>query len=156
MKLSLYVAVIICVFLVFSCVSGPGPAEEIKITLYAVDAQLETDADLVYVESAECVGWWSSPNDIITWDLTIEKAGNYQVMVLVSCDPQFPGSTVGVTIGDQKQTFVVPDTGAWSSYSYVEVGTYKLEAKSYKLAVQGVELINRFYANLQKVILTKV
>ncbi|MBN2440298.1 MAG: hypothetical protein JXJ04_03105 [Spirochaetales bacterium] len=156
MKLKLYFAMIICVFLVFSCVSSPQPAKDVVIKLLAVDAQLETDMDLVYEESAECVGWWSSPNDIITWDLNIEVAGNYQVQVVVSCDPQFPGSTVGVTIGDQKKTFIMPDTGAWSSYSYVEVGTYALEAKSYKLAVQGVTLINRFYGNLQRVVLTKI
>lgn len=74
----------------------------------------------------------------------------------VACASSFAGSLVGVTIDGQKLEFTMPDTYEWESYFDEEIGNVTLEPGSYTIVVQGIELANRFFGNLQSVTLTKV
>jgi hypothetical protein len=158
MKKNLYLLLIICVALIISCVSGPGPAKEVIISLHAIDAQLKTSGGLVYEdqEGRECIGWWESPNDEISWGFDVPVDGEYAVTMRVACDTQFPGSTVGVTIGGQTLTFIMPDTYDWETYFNVDIGTVPLKAGPNTVLVKGIELVNRFFGNLQEVVLKKI
>jgi hypothetical protein len=159
MKKNLCILAIISVIFIISCVSGPGAAkEEVIIKLHAIDAQLKTNGGLMYEEKEdrECIGWWESPDDEIRWDFDVPADGDYAVTVRLACDTQFPGSTVGVTIGGQTLTFIVPDTYDWETYFDVDIGTVSLKAGPNTVLVKGIELVNRFFGNLQEVVLKRI
>ncbi|MBN1698580.1 MAG: hypothetical protein JW881_13780 [Spirochaetales bacterium] len=160
MKRILLFTVILVAASVISCVStgggGGGAAEEIQ--LHAIDAQLVTLGGLIYEAQGdrECIGWWESPNDQIIWDFEVANGGEYMVVLKVACASSFAGSKVGVTIDSQKLEFIMPDTYEWETYFDVEAGTVKLDPGPHKITVQGIELVNRFFGNLQLVTLKKV
>jgi hypothetical protein len=155
MKKSVFIIGIIIVISIVSCVSAGKPKGPVIILLDAPDATLSTDMDLVLEDDADRerpnVGWWSSLNDIISWDFKVTTGGTYNVLVNISCDTQFPGSLVGVTAGGQKLEFNVPDTISWEDYFDIEIGTFDLDPGSYTLEIQGIELVNRFFANIRYV-----
>ncbi|MBN2532217.1 MAG: hypothetical protein JXB88_04965 [Spirochaetales bacterium] len=153
---SFIAAVIICMLFLFSCVSTPK-GKPAKITLSAVDAQLKTTGNLVYEEGPDRdnIGWWEKEDDEIIWTFDVADAGEYKVTVKIACDPQFAGSTVGVTVAGETLPFKVPDTGDWSAFIDVEVGSVKLDVGSQTLVVKGITLANRFFGNLQAVVLQK-
>ena len=157
MKKSLIVTAIICVIFIFSCVSTPGKSTP-PIELHAFDAELITTGSLVYEEGPdrECVGWWESPDDQISWTFDVAKGGEYSVTLRVACASSFAGSLVGVTIDGQKLEFTMPDTYEWESYFDEEIGNVKLEPGSYTIVVKGLELVDRFFGNLQGVTFKKV
>ncbi len=128
---------------------GSATAEPTVITLESKDAQLVTQDQLVYNEGANCVAWWEKTTDEIKWDLPVQSAGVYDVVASVACDPQFPGSTVGVTVNGKTLTFKVTDTGGWSSYTNVSAGKITLEPGTYPVLVKAIEVPDRFVANLR-------
>ena len=154
MKKSIIVLAVLAVFMV-SCVSAPK--EVPPINLHAIDADLITESQLVYEaqEGRECVGWWTQPEDEIHWDFDIVVKGEYTIIATVACDAEFAGSKIGVSVGGQDLEFVMPDTYDWDTYYQVEVGVVRLAPGSYTIVVKGNELMNRFYGNLQSLILKK-
>jgi hypothetical protein len=158
MKKGIIIVAIILIAGFVSCVStGTGGKAE-PIVLHAIDAQLKTSGNLVYEAQAgrECIGWWESPNDEISWDFEVVKGGEYKVTAVVACATSFVGSEVGITVNGETLTFIVPDTFEWSNFVNKEVGTVTLEPGSYTVVVKGIKLENRFFGNLQKVIFEKV
>jgi uncharacterized protein YaiE (UPF0345 family) len=152
----LLIAVVLVMASCMSSSSSKGTSSSIR--LRARDAELETESQLVYEEGPDrdCIGWWTHPNDKIKWTFDVADAGSYIVVVKVACASSFAGSKVGVTVAGQTLEFDMPDTNEWESYNKVEVGTVDLESGSHTLVVQGIELANRFYGNLQDVYLKKV
>lgn len=143
-------AVLLLVFIA-GCASTPAETVETRITLEARDAVLETTGALIF-ESPN-IGWWESTEDKITWNVDVEVEGTYMISMFISCDPEFPGSTVDATINNQTVQIVIPDTGGWDYYRLMEVGTVDLTPGSHELVVQASNVYNRFVANLSDVIL---
>jgi hypothetical protein len=156
MKKSILITAIIVAMSIISCVSTGGGKETV-VTLHAIDARLETNASLVYEEQEgrECIGWWESPDDRIIWDFNVDRDGKYLVILRAACASSFAGSKIGVTIGEDTLEFVMPDTYEWETYFDVEIGTVALKAGAHTIVVQGIELQNRFFGNLQLVTLKK-
>jgi hypothetical protein len=154
MKKSLIVMAAIAA-LVLSCASTGGAAgqtaaaEQTVVTLESKDAQLATQNQLVYNEGADCVALWEKTTDEISWNLEIKEAGEYEVVASVACDPQFPGSTVGVTVNKQTLTFKVSDTGTWTTFVSVKAGKITLQPGTYPVLVKAIEVPGRFVANLR-------
>jgi hypothetical protein len=119
------------------------------ITLESKDAKLVTQSRLVYNANANCVAWWEKKTDEISWTLEIKEAGEYYVIAAVACDPQFPGSTVGVTVNNQTLTFEVPDTGSWSNYKDIAAGKIALQPGTYPVVVKAIKIPSSFVANLR-------
>ncbi|MBN2441311.1 MAG: hypothetical protein JXJ04_08190 [Spirochaetales bacterium] len=151
-----FMSMVLLAIMLFSCVSTPK--EVPPIYLDSIDAQLTTDAQLVYEEGDDRgnVGYWTDPGDIITWNFDIAVKGKYMVYASVSCASEFAGSTIGVTINGETLTFIMPDTYEWSDFYKVEVGSIDLAPGSYTCAVQGIELVERFYGNLKAIELKKI
>ncbi|MBN2534750.1 MAG: hypothetical protein JXB88_17830 [Spirochaetales bacterium] len=145
--------------LLLSCVSTgnqghadpdqPPVKPKTVITLESKDAQLTTQDQLVYNEEADCVAWWEKTTDEISWNVEVKEAGDYFIIASVACDPQFPGSTVGVTVNNQTLTFTVPDTGGWLDFFNITVGKINLKPGTYPVLVKAIEVPDRFVANLR-------
>jgi hypothetical protein len=168
MKRSLLLTVIIILAFIASCATSGGgaaaaasdkPPTEPKtvIKLTAKDAQLVTTGQLVYEEAADRdnIGWWGKTDDQIKWNLEIKEAGTYWVLARASCDPQFPGSVVDVTINNKTMSFKVPDTGSWTDYQLIECGSLELQPGTYPVLVQAKSVANRFVCNLNAMIVEK-
>jgi hypothetical protein len=169
MKKSFLLTIIAVAALIASCASTGGgggaaaasgkppenPATVIK--LMAKDAQLTTTAQLQYEQSADRdnIGWWEKTDDQIKWNLDIKDAGTYWIVAHISCDTQFPGSVVNVTINNKVLTFKVPDTGTWTDYTDVVCGSVDLQPGTYPVLVQAASVANRFVCNLAYLVAEK-
>ena len=154
MKKGIILSILVIIVLMSSCVSS-GPAKDSPgmIILDGVDAELVTDDSMFYedYEGRYCVGHWKSPNDQIIWDFEVSAAGDYKVYIRVACGDGQAGSTVGVTVGGQELTFVMPDTFQWETWNDLDLGNMSLEAGVNTLIVQGKELTKTYYGNLKSV-----
>ena len=160
MKKNLLLTVIAVLAFVVSCgtTGGGGMASSTEppanpttvLKLMAADAKLTTNAQLQYEQSADRnnIGWWENTDDLIQWTLDVKEAGNYWVMARISCDPQFPGSEVNVTVNNKVLSFKVPDTGSWTDYVTINCGSVQLQPGSYPVKVQASKVANRFVCNL--------
>lgn len=157
MRRSTVAVLVLAALVVVGCATTGGPAEPVTYRLDADDAVLTTSGALVLEEKEDGynVGWWESTDDVISWEFEAEYSTDYAVALQLSCDPQFPGSTIAVTVGNQPVgELVVPDTGDWSTYTTREVGVVSLEAGTHTVELQATNVANRFVANLRRVILT--
>jgi hypothetical protein len=135
-----------------------GSREPVTITLAAENAELITDGALVLEGDADAgynVGWWETINDEVSWDIEVESAGRYTVSIYYSCDPQFPGSTVAVSAGNEMVAGTIRDTSAWDSYITQELGTIQLEAGMQTITIRATSVANRFVCNLRRIALEK-
>ena len=153
MKKAALLVVVVVVAMLAGCSKEP-----VTITLAAEDADLTTDGALVLEQDNESgaynVGWWETITDEVSWDINVEQAGSYTVSVNYSCDPQFPGSTIVVSVGSQSVQGTIRDTGAWSSYVTQELGTINLQAGTRTVSVRASSVANRFVCNLRTVVLS--
>ena len=131
--------------------NGAAETEETAITLKAKDAKLVTDGALVYNSDANCVAWWEKVTDEVIWKMEVAEAGEYEVIAAVACDPQFPGSTIGITVNGQTVSIKVPNTHGWSKYESLSAGKVSLDAGTCEVTVKALEVPGRFVANLRTV-----
>jgi len=153
MKKAAFALVIVVIALLVGCAGEP-----VTITLAAEDATLTSDGALTLEgDDAEGynVGWWETITDEVSWDIDVESAGTYTVTINYACDPEFPGSTVVVSVGDQSVQGTIRDTSAWSSYITQELGEIELESGAQTVSIQASAVANRFVCNLRKIELTK-
>jgi hypothetical protein len=168
MKKSFLLTIVVALALIASCATtgggsaaadtGKPPASPTTvIKLGAKDAQLVTTGQLQYEESdvRNNIGWWGKTDDQIKWNLEVKEAGTYWVIARLSCDPQFPGSTVNVTINGKVMEFKVPDTGSWIDYVDVVAGSVELKPGAYPVLVQAKVVANRFVCNLGYLVVEK-
>ena len=139
-------------------VGGVTPADRIRsdrpaIVLGAGEAALQTGAQLRYEESGDGgnIGWWTSLQDEIRWDMTIPQNGEYAVTALMSCDPPFRGSTVNIIVDKQTISFNVPDTGSWQTYREVPLGNLRLKKGKHSVALRAAAVADQFVGNVREV-----
>ena len=73
------------------------------------------------------LGFWINKDDTATFDFTVEKGGTFTVEVLQGCGKGSGGAEVELSVGDEKLTFIVKDTGGFQAFEAREVGTLKIE-----------------------------
>ena len=82
------------------------------------------------------LGYWTEVDDWADWELTIPKDGNYEIDVQCGCGLNNGGSVVRLEVSDQSLQWTVRDTGHFQSMIIEEIGTLKLKAGKYRLAVR--------------------
>ncbi len=155
------IASVAILVLLFACASTGGGAtggaqgSQTVLVLESKDAKLSTQDQLVYNAEADCIAWWEKTTDEATWNLEVKEAGDYSVVASIACDPQFPGSTVGVTLNGQTLTFKVKDTGTWTTFLPVDLGKITLKPGTYPVLLKAITVPGRFVANLRTIKFTK-
>lgn len=73
------------------------------------------------------LGFWTRVEDHVRWDFTLSKPGRYRVEVLQGCGKGQGGSTVEVSVADQKLSFTVEDTGGFQNFKARTIGSITLD-----------------------------
>ena len=82
------------------------------------------------------LGYWTEADDWADWDLTIPSDGTYEIEVQCGCGANNGGSVVRLEIGGESLQWTVRDTGHFQNMILENVGSLKLKAGKYRLAVR--------------------
>ncbi len=113
-----------------------------SLAVAAVDATIHNgnfgkQTLLVRDGSAGYISNWRSPRVQIVWELHIDQPGDFDVML----EAAVPGSDsqITLTVGKDKLTTEVPDTGSYEKFSSTKVGTVTItEAGRHRLEILPV------------------
>jgi len=87
-----------------------------ELVFDASEAELETEGPMAYREGPDKIGMWTSPAETIRWTADLPKAGLYQPILEVACDPNYAYSQIELEIAGEKQLFIMPPTDSWDDF----------------------------------------
>ena len=118
--------------------SAIAAAADGEFTLRAAAADIHGNTPQ-YEQSGEKdqIGYWTNPNDFVSWNLKVSKPCTYEVALTYSCQPGAEGSRFTVEVADQKLLSTSKPTQSWSTYriemlgkvAFAKPGTYVLAVK---------------------------
>jgi hypothetical protein len=82
------------------------------------------------------LGYWTEVDDWADWELVIPSDGTYEIEVQCGCGANNGGSVVRLEVGSDALQWTVRDTGHFQNMIIENVGSMKLKAGSYRLAVR--------------------
>lgn len=82
------------------------------------------------------LGYWTEVDDWADWELDIPKDGSYEIEVQCGCGANNGGSVVRLEVGSESLQWTVRDTGHFQNMIVENVGSMKLKAGKYRLAVR--------------------
>jgi arylsulfatase A-like enzyme len=105
------------------------PAKDGTITLHARTATVHgVMLRFEPLPHKNTLGFWVRQDDWAEFEFTTTAAGTFTVEVLQGCGKGSGGSEVELTVGTQKLTFTVKDTGGFQAFEAREVGTLKVDS----------------------------
>lgn len=100
------------------------------------------------------IGFWTSPSDYVTWNLSVGQSGFYRVTVTYACPQENAGSRFSVGVeGGRRLEGTVGATGSWTDFRDFTLGELYLRAGRHTLSVRVNEMPRGAVMNLQKVVL---
>lgn len=72
------------------------------------------------------VGYWANEQDWCEWIVDFDQPATYQVEVLQGCGKGHGDSEVAVSVGSNRLTFVVEDTGHFQNFKPRTIGTVQI------------------------------
>lgn len=112
------------------------PGEDGSLTLAAAQAEIYGDS-LVFEAPLQNLGYWSSATDRAVWDLSVESAGDWEVLLDYACAPDAAGNRLFLQSAAGGLTHEVASTGGWSQYSTVSLGRLTLPAGSSRITARA-------------------
>jgi hypothetical protein len=103
-----------------------APASDGSIRLEADDADLVGSHICLEGDSPDDIGFWTDSSDSATWQVRVDKPGDYQVVFDYALDPGATGSVVVLSGGGDQLTFTPPATGGWTDYQTQNAGKIHL------------------------------
>jgi hypothetical protein len=134
------------------------PTPEGPIVLHARDAIVHGQTLRYEPEPHKnTVGYWSNPSDWVRWEFNVTKPGTYGVEILQGCGKGSGGSTVDFSIGEQKVSVTVQDTGHFQNFVPRDIGKLKFEKPgTYTLSVKPTKKAGAAVMDLRQVTLKPV
>ena len=103
----------------------------------------------------DCIGNWSDAKAWVSWEVVIQKAGEYEVIASQAMAGT-PGSTYEVSIAGQNVQGKVQSTGNWAQFKAIPLGAITIaEAGTYTLAVKPIKKVGSYVMNLRSVTLKR-
>ncbi|MGQ9487684.1 MAG: alpha-L-fucosidase [Armatimonadota bacterium] len=100
------------------------------------------------------IGYWTSPNDYVTWNISVPRSGFYRVTVTYACPLENAGSRFSVGVeGRRRLEGTVESTGSWTAFRDFALGELYLRAGRHTLSVRVSEMPRDAVMNLKKVVL---
>ena len=130
-------------------ISGQGAS-----TLSGAEAQVSGSAQ--YEADKDCVGYWTDASSTVSWKPNVQHAGRYAVTLTYACDRGSGGSAFTVACGSSRLTGTVAETGSWSTFRTVDLGTLELGAGSQAVTVRGEKKPGLAVMNLRSLTLKPV
>ncbi len=125
------------------------------IRLFAKTAQVHGDtARYEPLPYKDTIGFWTKPEDWVSWDFDVAKAGKYEVEVQQGCVGG--GSEVAVEVAGQTLQFTVEDTGHFQRFIQRTIGVVDLAAGKQTLAVKPQSKKGAAVMDLRRVVLRAV
>jgi len=123
------------------------------IRLFAKDAAVHgTTARYEPLPYKNTIGYWTKPEDWVSWDFDVARAGKYEVEVQQGCGGP-GGSEVVVEVGGQTLKFTVDATGLFQNFIQRVIGTVDLGAGKQTLAVKPQNKVGPAIMDLRRVVL---
>ncbi|MDR3402923.1 MAG: sulfatase-like hydrolase/transferase [Chthoniobacter sp.] len=123
------------------------------IRLFAKDATVHgTTARYEPLPYKNTIGFWTKPEDWVSWDFEVAKAGKYEVEVLQGCGSS-GGSEVAVEVAGQTVKFTVDATGNFQSFAQRVIGVVDLTEGKQTLAVKPQNKVGAAVMDLRRVVL---
>jgi len=97
------------------------------------------------------IGFWTKPEDWVSWDFEVAKAGKYEVEVQQGCGGG--GSEVAVEVGGQTLNFTVEGTGHFQNFISRTIGVVDLPEGKQTLAVKPQTKKGAAVMDLRRVVL---
>lgn len=121
------------------------------LELAAEDAELTGQLQL----ESGYLGYWTNPDDTVTWRVAEMKPGTYRVSLDYACLNDSAGSGFEVKIGAQTITGKVQRTGSWKDFATVELGSVLLDKNSgLTVTVKATQKPGQAVMNLRSLTLT--
>lgn len=99
------------------------------------------------------LGWWNSGDDRAAWELDVEHAGRYHVLVEFSCDDQAAGNQYTIEVAGQTIARQVDSTGDWNVYDRIDAGTFDLPPGRVRLTIRPTGPIREALMDLKSITL---
>ncbi|MFN0131354.1 MAG: alpha-L-fucosidase [Phycisphaerales bacterium] len=116
--------------------------------LAAVDGSIDLPARLAEIRGTRLrhetdgetgrLSRWSRADDYAAWEIRIDSARTYRVMVDLACDPAAAGARLTLRLGDAETAAPIPATGSWDRYESINLGTLDAPAAPVALATLSI------------------
>ncbi|MFA6239913.1 MAG: alpha-L-fucosidase [Candidatus Hydrogenedentales bacterium] len=125
-----------------------------ELVLHAVDATIngataryQTDGHHV-----DDIGFWTNPEDTVSWNIEIAKAGSFSIELTHSCETGLAGSAFAILVDDkQVAEGTVAGTGTWKDYKAMTLGKTEFSAGKHTLTVKPGKMATYAVMNLQSI-----
>jgi alpha-L-fucosidase len=87
-----------------------------SIDLKAADAELTGGLQYEADAAKDCIGYWTSPEDAVTWTFHVTKPGRFQVTAEVAAQGE---ADFNVVAGDQSLSGTAPNTGDYTQFQKI-------------------------------------
>lgn len=139
---------------------GPAPEQAADGTVVLEAKSATTWSESMRYEpkpEKNCLGFWTSEDDLAEWEFQNVKPGRYKVSVFQGCGTGNEGSEVAVKLGGQELKFTVKDTGGFQNWQEAQIGEIEIKDKSIQhLVIDPVTKAKSAVLDVQKVVLTPV
>ena len=132
------------------------PTADGSITLLAVDAEvIAKRAKLERKgENPHNIGYWTDVNDVVQWEVALDKPGRYQVELEYSAAPNSAGSEYAVEILDQSIKSKIEATESFLDFKTITLGTIEIkEPGAGKVTVRPATKPGVAVMDLRKIVL---
>ncbi len=131
-----------------------------SIVLVAEEAALEGEQIGLERKDSEHdnIGYWLDPKASATWSVDLAADTEYDVSLVLACQPGSAGDAFEVVIGKSVVGGTVPSTGSWEEFKRVAVGRVKVKGGKTSVMVRPApgKPLKHALMNLQEVRLTPV
>ena len=137
------------------------PLEQAKdgsITFQAADAKVHgTSARYESGGGKDNIGYWTNPNDYVTWAFEVTTPGTFNVEVTFACPQGVAGSEYTLSVAEQELAGTVTNTGSWTNFVTEKLGILKLtKPGTYTLSVKPKTMPRSAVMNLKSVMLVPI
>jgi hypothetical protein len=100
------------------------------------------------------VGYWTQPEESVSWEFQVRQPGRYSVELLQGCGPGNGGSDIAVTVGAHTLEAKVIETRGFQDFVARDIGTVTFAAPGvYSLSVQPRNKTKTAVMDLRRVLL---
>ncbi len=106
-----------------------------------------------YEDKGPNIGFWTDPEDWVSWEIRVPAAGTYAVSISYACQPGTAGATYELIAGKEKLAGTVAETGSWEDFVTETLGTLTLEEGTQMVKVVPREMPRYAVMNLKEIVL---
>ncbi|MHC4383709.1 MAG: FAD:protein FMN transferase [Planctomycetota bacterium] len=103
------------------------------------------------------IGYWSNPEDTVSWTFELKQPGRFRVSIDYACAPGNGGGVFRMASGPFELRGRIEATGSWTDFRTMELGLIHFEkAGAQEIRVEPVRLGGSALMNLRRVTLQRV